>query len=182
MKRIYLLLICFLSFSLYISADEICDDFLLEGKQHYNSGNYKKAKECFVYVKNECGVNYGDVTNWINKCDIALAPTLSVSKYLISCSADATTQYITVTSNTTWQIEHQTGTMYSVTKNGNTLTVRINANTSTAAREDYFNVKTTDGKIVKKITLKQSGKTASNSSTSSDSTNISPGFGLFQEI
>lgn len=173
MKRIYLLLICFLSFSLYISADEICDDFLLEGKQHYNSGNYKKAKECFVYVKNECGVNYGDVTNWINKCDVALAPTLSVSKYLISCSASGTTQYITVTSNTTWLIEHQTGTMYSVTKNGNTLTVRINANTSTAAREDFFNVKTMDGKIVKKITLKQSGKTASNSSTSSSKTTSS---------
>ena len=43
-------------------------------------------------------------------------------KYLISCSASGTTQYITVTSNTTWLIEHQTGTMYSVTKNGNTLT------------------------------------------------------------
>ena len=172
MKKISVLLICIFAFSFPLFADD-CSEYLSEGKQHYNNGNYQKAKECFVYVKNECGTYYGDVTNWINKCDIALAPTLSVSKYLISCSADATTQYITVTSNTTWQIEHQTGTMYSVTKNGNTLTVRINANTSTAAREDYFNVKTTDGKIVKKITLKQSGKIISNSSTSSTKTTSS---------
>lgn len=172
MKKIYLLLICLLGFNLQIFSDD-CSEYLSEGKQHYNDGNYQKAKECFVYVKNECGAYYGDVTNWINKCDVALAPTLSVSKYLISCSADATTQYITVTSNAIWEIEHPTGTMYSVTKNGNTLTVRINANTSTNTREDFFNVKTMDGKIVKKITLKQSGKTASNSSTSSSKTTSS---------
>lgn len=173
MRKIYFLLFCLLCFSVHISADEICDDFLAEGKRLYNSGKYQEAKESFDYVKRKCGSYYGDVANWIKKCDAALAPTLSVSKNLISCSADATTQYITVTSNTTWQIEHQTRSMFSVTKNGNTLTIRINANTSTAAREDYFNVKTTDGKIVKKITLKQSGKIISNSSTSSTKTTSS---------
>ena len=169
MKRLYV----FLFFSLFcfcnISADEICDDFLAEGKRLYNSGKYQEAKESFDYVKSKCGSYYGDVVNWIKKCDAALAPTLSVSKNLISCSADATTQYITVTSNTTWQMEHQMRNMFFVSKNGNTLTIRINANTSTTAREDYFNVKTTDGKIVKKITIKQSGKTTSNSSYSSNS-------------
>jgi hypothetical protein len=173
MKRISFVIISILFFSFCSQADEICDEALVEGKQRYNEGNYKEAKELFEYVKNDCGANYGDVSTWINKCYAALTPTLSVSKYLVSCSAEATTQYLTVKSNTSWQIERPTGTMYSVTKNGNTLTVRINANTSTAAREDYFNVKTTDGKIVKKITLKQSGKIISNSSTSSTKTTSS---------
>ena len=146
-------------------ADDICDDALSEGKQYYNSGNYHKAKDFFEFVKNECGSYYGDVNNWINKCETALSPTLSISKSQISCSASANTEYITVTSNTSWQIEHPTGTMYSVTRSGNTLTVRINANTSTNAREDYFNVKTTDGRIVKKITLKQSGKVSYSSNS-----------------
>ncbi len=172
MKKISVLLIWILVFSFSLFADD-CSDFLSEGKQHYNNGNYQKAKECFVYVRSECGSHYGDVTNWINKCDAALTPTLSVSKYLISCSASGTTQYITVTSNTTWQIERQTGTMYSVTKNGNTLTVRINANTLTNAREDFFYVKTTNGKILKKITLKQSGKASSSSSSSSSTKSTS---------
>ncbi len=142
---------------------DICADFLAEGKQLYNNGNYQKAKECFLYVKNECGAYYGDVTNWINKCDAALTPTLSVSKSFISCSASGTTQYITVTSNTTWQVEYPSSNMYSVTRNGNSLTVTIYSTTSTESRTDYFNVKTTDGKIVKKITLTQSGKSVSNS-------------------
>ena len=173
MKKISFVIICIFSFVFSLHADEICDEALAEGKEKYDAGNYLKAKEFFEFVRNECGTYYGNVTNWINKCDAALSPTLSVSKSQILCSASGTTQYITVTSNTTWQIERQTGTMYSVTKNGNTLTVRINANTSTAAREDYFNVKTTDGKIVKKITLKQSGKIISNSSTSSTKTTSS---------
>lgn len=173
MKKISFVIICIFSFVFSLHADEICDEALAEGKEKYDAGNYLKAKEFFEFVRNECGTYYGDVTNWINKCDAALMPTLSVSKYLISCSASGTTQYITVTSNTTWQIEHQTGTMYSVIKNGNTLTVRINANTSTNAREDFFNVKTTDGRIVKKITLKQSGKASSSSSSSSSTKSTS---------
>ena len=94
MKRIYLLLICFLSFSLYISADEICDDFLLEGKQHYNSGNYKKAKECFVYVKNECGVNYGDVTvNKISQAFESMKVQLNYSDIILNLTEDMSFTY-----------------------------------------------------------------------------------------
>ena len=165
MKKICLLLIYVFTFLPFLFADD-CSDFLADGKQNYNNGNYKKAKECFVYVKNECGASYGDVTNWIKKCDDALMPKLSVSKLLVSCSASATTEYITVTSNTAWDIQRSGGSMYSVTRSGNTLTIRVTANTTTQSREDYFYVKTTDGSISKKITLKQSGKVISNSSTS----------------
>ena len=89
--------------------------------------------------------------------------TLSVSKTSISCSASGTTEYITVTSGKTWEIQYPSGTMYSVTRSGNTLTVKIKENTSTESRSDYFNVKTTDGSIVQKIELTQSGRSTSNS-------------------
>lgn len=91
------------------------------------------------------------------------ASTLSVSKTSISCSASGTTEYITVTSGKTWEIQYPSGTMYSVTRNGNTLTVKIKENTSTESRSDYFNVKTTDGSKVQKIELTQSGRSTSNS-------------------
>lgn len=89
------------------------------------------------------------------------SPSLSVSKTSISASANGITEYITVTCNTTWEIQYPSGTMYSVTRSGNTLTVKINANSSTESRSDYFNVKTTDGSKVQKITLSQTGKSSS---------------------
>ncbi len=90
---------------------------------------------------------------------VTVTPSLSVSQYSISTSYYGTTEYLTVTSNTTWEIEYPSAAMYSVTRNGNTLTVKINENTSTESRTDFFRVKTTDGTITKKISLSQTGKT-----------------------
>lgn len=94
-------------------------------------------------------------------------PYLSVDKVSISTSSQGTTEYVTVSSNTTWEVQYPTGNMYSVTRNGNSLTVTIYANTSTDSRNDYFNVKTSDGSIVKKVSLSQSGKSSSTSNNSS---------------
>ena len=96
-------------------------------------------------------------------------PYLSVNKTSISASASGTTEYITVSSNTTWEVQYPSATMYSVTRSGNTLTVTINANTSTESRSDFFNVKTTDGTKVQKISLSQSGKSTSSYSSTSGS-------------
>ena len=93
------------------------------------------------------------------------SPSLSVSKTSISASANGITEYITVTCNTTWEVQYPSGTMYSVTRSGNTLTVKINANSSTESRSDYFNVKTTDGSKVQKIELTQYGRTSSSSNS-----------------
>ena len=88
------------------------------------------------------------------------SPSLSVSKTSISAGASGTTEYITVTCNTTWEVQYPSGNMYSVTRNGNSLTVKINANSSTESRSDYFNIKTTDGSKVQKIQLSQGGKSS----------------------
>ena len=88
-------------------------------------------------------------------------PYLTVSRSSISASSSGKTEYITVSSNTTWEVQYPSGTMYSVSRNGNSLTVKINENTTSESRTDYFNVKTTDGTIVKKIKLSQRSSTLS---------------------
>lgn len=98
------------------------------------------------------------------------SPSLSVSKTSISAGASGTTEYITVTCNTTWEVQYPSGTMYSVTRNGNSLTVKINANSSTESRSDFFNIKTIDGSVVKKIQLSQSGKSSYSSNNNATPT------------
>ena len=105
----------------------------------------------------------------VNVSQNAAQTSLSVSKTSISCSASGTTEYITVYSSTAWQIEYASGTMYSVTRNGNTLTVKINANSTSTSRNDYFNVKTSDGRFTQKISLSQTGRVAQGGSTNSTS-------------
>lgn len=258
MKRNWLIVFCGILLLPYVSlrADDDCDATLREAKTAYNAGDYVKAKKYYDYVIDACGGSYGNASSWSQKCQEALSPKLSVSRtnisvsaysgttsisvtsnrswkltntssslytvsrngdnisisysanpnttsrsdyfdvvttdgsksvrvyitqegkanttpYLtvnktsISASASGTTEYITVSSNTTWEIQYPSGNMYSVTRNGNTLTVRINANSSTESRTDYFNVKTTDGNKVQKISLSQSGKSSTSSSSSS---------------
>lgn len=94
------------------------------------------------------------------------SPSLSVSKTSISAGASGITEYITVTCNTTWEVQYPSGGMYDVTRSGNTLTVKIKENTSSDSRSDFFNVKTTDGSKVQKITLSQYGKNTSNTGLS----------------
>lgn len=85
----------------------------------------------------------------------------SVSKTSISASASGSTEYITVTSGKSWEVEYPSGTMYSVTRSGNTLTVVIKPNTTTDSRNDFFKVKTTDGSESIRINMTQSAGTGS---------------------
>lgn len=91
-------------------------------------------------------------------------PSLSVSRTALSVGSSATTEYLTVTCNSSWEIQFPSGSMYSVTRSGNTLTVKINANTSTESRSDFFNIKTTDDSKSVRVTINQSGKSISSSS------------------
>ncbi len=97
----------------------------------------------------------GDKTVKIVVSQEAPVVSLSVSKTSISCSASGTTEYLTVTSSKSWEVQYASGTMYDVTRSGNTLTVKIKPNSGSESRSDYFNVRTTDGEKVVKITLSQ---------------------------
>lgn len=96
-------------------------------------------------------------------------PYLTVNKTSISTSSHKATEYITVSSNTTWEVQYPSGDMYSVTRDGNTLTVKIFANTSSESRSDFFNVRTTDGSKVQKISLSQAGTSSSNANRNASS-------------
>lgn len=159
-KKIFFVLIILCTVSLCVFADD-CSDALSEAKSLYNSGNYAKAKSLFEYVKSECGSTYGDATNWVSKCDDALTPKLSLSRTSISVGAASGSTTITVTSNRTWGLKNTSSGMFSVSKSGNTITIQYYSNPSTSSRSDYFDVETTDGSKSVRVTVYQSGKTAS---------------------
>ena len=99
----------------------------------------------------------GDKTVKIVVNQEAPVVSLSVSKTSISCSANGTTEYLTVTSSKSWEVQYASGTMYDVTRNGNTLTVKIKPNSTKESRSDYFNVRTKDGSKVIKVQMTQGG-------------------------
>ena len=165
MKHVYALwhstLVLLVLCPMVLFADETCDEALAEGKLKYNAGNYQKAKELFRFVQSECGNSYGDVQSWVNKCDAALTPILSVSNSYLSFSSSGGTQSITITSNRSWNLSATGSQMFSVSSYGNTVSVRCNENTSTSSRNDYFIVQTTDGSKSIRINVSQAAAQAS---------------------
>ena len=91
--------------------------------------------------------------------------SLKVNKSSIVATAAGVTEYITVTCNKAWEIQHPSGGMYNATRSGNSVKVVISANTATSTRTDFFNIRTTDGKETIKISLSQSGKSTSSYSS-----------------
>lgn len=121
--------------------------------------------------KNNVTIN---VTQATTKSSKSTAAYLSLSKTSISSSSYGTTEYITVNTNTAWEIEYPSASMYSVTKySNNSIKVVINKNTTSSSRSDYFNIKTTDGKQKVKVSLSQTAGSSSSSSYSSSNYNSS---------
>lgn len=83
--------------------------------------------------------------------------SLSVDKTYFSVSCDYNVVYLTVTCDTTWEVQHPTASMYTVDRNGNTLKITIKENPFQYDRSNYFNVAISDGSVVKKISLIQKG-------------------------
>ena len=79
----------------------------------------------------------------------------TVSSQHLDFSASGGTKIITVSSVDNWDISVGTVSWGHVTKNGNQLTVRIDANNSTSPRSDYFKIAA--GSKSLRIDIKQSG-------------------------
>ena len=166
MKRYLFLGLLLCSVALY--ADD-CSDALNEAKGYYNAGDYAKAQEMFDYVVSECGANYGDATAWSRKCSEKLIPQLMVSRTNISVGASSGTTSVTVTSNREWKLQNTNSNMFSVSKNGNTVTINYYANSTSSSRSDYFEIVTTDGSKSARVTITQSGSYANSSSNNNPS-------------
>ena len=90
--------------------------------------------------------------------------SFSVSSQNLNFPSSGGSQILTITSSDTWNIGTSTYDWGHLTKNGNQLIVRIDANTSTSSRTDYFTIKS--GGSEKRINITQSGTSASTSSKS----------------
>ena len=125
--------------------------------------NYREVPTPSPATTNNSSTNAPSSSNYSGET------TLSVSKSYIYATASGVTEYITVTSNRSWEIQYPSGGMYTARRDGNKVVVNISTNTTNATRNDFFNIRTTDGKKSIKITLSQASGSSSSSSRSSSS-------------
>ena len=86
-------------------------------------------------------------------------PYLFIDKSKIYCSAERNREYITVKTNSEWDIQVEAYKPFSLTKQNDTLIVDIFENRSNYSHTEYFFIRTTDNSIIKKVTIVQSGNT-----------------------
>lgn len=96
--------------------------------------------------------------------------SFSVSSQNLNFPSSGGSQTLTITSSDTWNIGTSTYDWGHLTKNGNQLIVRIDANTSTSSRTDYFTIKC--GNIEKRVNISQSGQTQNTPSAQVESITI----------
>lgn len=87
--------------------------------------------------------------------------SLTVSTESLSFSSAGGSRTITVNSSSSWKIGTKTYDWGYLSTDGNTVTLRVDANTSTNSRTDYFTIKS--GNLEKRINISQSGNTQTTS-------------------
>ncbi len=121
------------------------------------SGNETPGQEVFKYsvpLKMEIQNNDKKIRSILKGKKTPQQYTLGVSTSSLSFGASGGTRTITVNSNTNWEISVNTASWGHLTRSGNTLTLRVDANTSSSSRTDYFKIKAGDKE--EKITINQS--------------------------
>lgn len=86
--------------------------------------------------------------------------TLSISSSDLSFDASGGTRTITVNSNRDWSISVNTASWGHLTRNGNTLTLRVDSYSGSTDRTDYFKIKAGDKE--ERINIKQSAPNNNN--------------------
>lgn len=85
----------------------------------------------------------------------------SISSQYASFGSDGGNRTFTVSSSAAWKISVNTANWGHLSRSGNTLYLRVDANTSTSSRTDYFTIKS--GNLEKRINISQSGNTQTTS-------------------
>ncbi len=94
------------------------------------------------------------------------ASYLTLSQTSVYASSQGTTQTITVSSNRHWEIKYPTGSIYSVSRNGNTIIVKVSPNPTIKTRMASFSIQTTDGSKAIRVDISQAAATSQSSQTS----------------
>ena len=92
----------------------------------------------------------------------ANSSSFSVSKNDLSFNSYGGTETITVSSRSTWSISVNTNSWGHLTRSGNTLTLKVDANTSTTSRTDYFKLKSGNQEV--RVNITQAGSQYNSSS------------------
>jgi len=134
----------------------VCDQYILDGKNAYEAGNYSAAKLFFQSgLANNC--NNDNFLQWIAKCDSKIAcqnPTLSVTPNKIEFDASGGSKTINITTNCLWS-NSDVASWLSINKSSSSLILTCNENTSTKDRTNSISI--TAGNKSLTINIKQKG-------------------------
>ena len=112
-------------------------------------------------------IKSGSYTKRINISQAGKSATrLSVSTDNVSFSSSGGSRTITVSTDGEWQISTGTAGWGHTSISGNTITLRVDENTSSSSRTDYFVIKS--GSKEKRINISQDGKPATRLSVSTE--------------
>ena len=99
-------------------------------------------------------------------------PYLALSKTSLSFTSYGGTETISISSNNPWKIKVNVASWVHITSSGNTLTIKIDNNTTSSQRSDYFVIEA--GGEEKRVYIKQSGRYSNTSTNSSPSSTYYP--------
>ena len=135
-------------------AQECINNGNYSGAKNYLNGvlkldpNNARAKELLTVCNNSSRSNSSNTV-------------FSVSKNKLNFSSSGGTETITVSSCSTWSISVNTNSWGHLTRSGNTITLKVDANSSTTSRTDYFKLKSGNQEV--KVYITQAGSQYKNS-------------------
>ena len=108
-----------------------CQEHLRLADAEYSQKHYSKAKSEYQTVL-DSNPKDGYARSQIEKCNNngTFVATLTVSKGIVNISKDGGTETITVTSNTDWHLSATASSLFSLARNGNSLTIKCGGNYS----------------------------------------------------
>ncbi len=156
----------------YIEGTPIHPEMDVDDLKQVSGVSYNSSLGCYILNNNKSIRIYAEdaVTNIELRDDklietyepvsqTSASPYLNVSKEELSFSADGGQESITVNSNNDWSISAYTDYWGHLDKNGNTLTLTVDANNTDSPRTDYFTLNA--GGVTKRINITQSQRRSS---------------------
>lgn len=162
MKKLLIILLSFLSFSVSAQINNVAEPKAKKQTTVKNSKSKQSSslEKSTSVKKRKSGEKNSNRNNYSN---------ISVSRTYLSFSSYGGSETITINCSGSWNVSVNPYSWGHLTRNGNSLTLRLDANNSTSSRTDYFCVKC--GSKVVRIDVYQSG--SSNSSSYSSSSRVS---------
>lgn len=116
--------------------------------------NNAKAKELLLVCKNG-GRSTTNRNSSSNSSSSSYSSSFSVSKTNLSFHSRGGSETLTVSGSSNWSVSVNPASWGHLTRSGNTITLRVDANSSSSSRTDYFTLKSGSTNI--RVNINQSG-------------------------